>query len=147
MALAILLALIAVPLMEIAVFIEVGGRIGLLPTIALCILSAMAGAALLRRQGLATLMRARAAMDRGEFPVGEVFDGFCILLAGALLLTPGFVSDVIGLTLFLPPVRRRFRILMARRMAADGGGNGPTRSQGPRVIETDYEDITPSGDR
>ncbi len=146
MALAILLALIAVPLVEIAVFIKVGGMIGLLPTIALCILSAMVGAALLRRQGLATLRRARETMDQGIFPVDEVFDGFCILLAGALLLTPGFVTDFIGLMLFLPPVRRWFRALMARHMAVNGGHRGPARSQGPRVIEADYEDITLPGE-
>ncbi len=79
----LLLALILVPLTEIAVFIEVGEALGLLPTLAIVVLTAVFGAALLRRQGLHTLRRAEASLARGEAPLAEVFDGVCLLLAGA----------------------------------------------------------------
>ena len=105
MGLIILLAMIGVPIMEIAVFIEVGGRIGLWPTIFIVIATAVIGTSLLRHQGLATLIRAQESLQKGDFPVHEVFDGFCLLVAGALLLTPGFVTDGVGLLLFAPPVR------------------------------------------
>ena len=100
-----LLAFLVVPLLEIAVFILIGDRIGLWPTIALVVVTAVAGAALLRSQGLATVKQARACFERGEAPVQQVFDGVCLLFAGALLLTPGFLTDSIGLLLFAPPVR------------------------------------------
>ncbi len=96
---------IALPIIEIATFIQVGDRIGLWPTIAAVIATALAGTLLLRHQGLATLRRAQEAMARGEAPLREVFDGACLLIAGVLLLVPGFVTDAVGLLLFLPPVR------------------------------------------
>ena len=83
MGLAIFLALVGVPLIEIAVFIEIGGRIGLGSTLVLIVATALVGAALLRQQGLATLSRARATLDRGELPVQELLDGVCLLVAGA----------------------------------------------------------------
>ncbi len=105
MGLMVFFAMIGVPILEIAVFIEVGGRIGFWPTIAIVIATALIGTALLRRQGLATLIRAQESLQKGAFPMHEVFDGFCLLVAGALLLTPGFVTDGVGLLLFAPPVR------------------------------------------
>lgn len=101
----ILLAMLAVPLIEIALFIQVGGRIGLLATIGIVIATALLGSALLRHQGLGTLNAARAAMAENKLPLTQVFDGFCLLIAGAFLLTPGFLTDAIGFLLFLPPVR------------------------------------------
>jgi len=101
----ILAAFIGVPLLEIAVFIQVGGWLGLWPTLALVVLSAMIGAWELRAQGLATLARARAVIDAGEVPTREIFDGACLLIAGVLLLTPGFVTDALGLLLFVPLTR------------------------------------------
>ncbi|GAA0577087.1 FxsA family protein [Caenispirillum bisanense] len=109
MPLIILGLFIAVPIIEIAVFIQVGGLIGLWPTIAIVVATAFAGTFLLRQQGLATLGRAQEAMARGEMPLREVFDGACLLVAGVLLLTPGFVTDTVGLLLFLPPVRAWLR--------------------------------------
>jgi len=101
----VLCAMIGVPVLEIAVFIEIGGRIGLWPTIATVILTAVLGTALLRQQGLVALKSAQKSLEKGDFPVREVFDGLCLLVAGALLLTPGFVTDGMGFLLFLPPVR------------------------------------------
>jgi UPF0716 protein FxsA len=106
MAFWILLAFIGVPLIEIALFIQVGGFIGLWPTIAIVIATAMAGTALIRRQGLNTLQRAQMEMAANRLPVRELFDGVCLLFAGALLLTPGFLTDAVGFVLLIPPLRR-----------------------------------------
>ena len=121
------------PLIEIAVFIEVGGWIGLWPTIAIVILTAMIGTALLRAQGIATLNRARQQMDRGALPARELFDGLCLLFAGALLLTPGFVTDAVGFLLFVPPVRDSIRGFLRKHMDLhiQGGGFGPGPARRP----------------
>jgi len=151
----LVLALILVPLIEIVVFIEVGAALGLAPTLVIVVLTAVAGAALLRRQGLDILRRAEASLERGEAPVAEVFDGVCLLFAGALLLTPGFVTDVLGGLLFVPALRawlRRWalkRLLASGRVRADGTPGGPgglgddgghEGARGP-LIEGDYEEL------
>lgn len=105
MTLWILLAFIGIPLIEIGLFIQLGGLIGLWPTIAIVIATAMAGTALIRRQGLNTLRRAQQEMDAQRLPVRELFDGVCLLFAGAMLLTPGFLTDSIGFILLVPPLR------------------------------------------
>ncbi len=105
MALWILIAFIGVPLAEIALFIEVGGFIGLWPTIAIVIATAVAGTALIRWQGINTLQRAQYEMEAQRLPVRELFDGVCLLFAGALLLTPGFLTDGVGFLLLVPPLR------------------------------------------
>ena len=161
MAYIILALFIAVPLMEIAVFIEVGELLGLWRTLVLVVLTAVAGTYLLRQQGLATLRRAQDTMSRNEMPIRELFHGACLLVAGLLLLTPGFVTDGVGALLLLPPVRELLRGFLARRIAAsaihvegfpgqgfrgDGfprPGAGPGRSDSARddVIEGEYEEV------
>ena len=144
MAIVLLLALVITPIVEIAVFIEIGGWIGLWPTLAIVVITAMAGTALLRAQGLATLARARQSLARGEFPVRQVFDGACLLVAGALLLTPGFVTDGVGLALFLPPVRDRLRrwVLASGRIRVDAGTTpGPRPDRDDEIIEGDYHEV------
>jgi UPF0716 protein FxsA len=149
MAILALIAFIGVPLLEIAVFIQLGGWIGLWPTLALVVLSAMLGTWQLRAQGLATLARARAAIDAGQVPTLEIFDGACLLVAGALLLTPGFVTDTLGLLLFVPAVRAYLRTLLGRHLRAsvatgvfiDGEDAGGHRPRG-RVIDGDYRDVS-----
>ena len=152
MGLVLLLAMIGVPIVEIAVFIEVGGRLGLWPTLATIILTAMAGTALLRQQGLATLQRVRESLEANRFPMAEVFDGLCLLVAGALLLTPGFVTDAAGLLLFVPAVRVALRQAFGRYLVASGrldvrtekpgsvasGGDG-----GDTVIDGEYHEVPP----
>ena len=126
MGLVLLLVMVGVPIVEIAVFIEVGGRLGLWPTLATVILTAMAGTALLRQQGLATLQRVHESLEANRFPMAEVFDGLCLLVAGALLLTPGFVTDAAGLLLFVPAVRGALRRAFGRGFGGGGGlGLGP----------------------
>ncbi len=155
MAIFLLAAFIGVPLVEIAVFVQVGGWIGLLPTLALVVLTAVLGTWQLRTQGLATLLRARDQVDRGALPARELFDGACLLVAGALLLTPGFVTDTAGFLLFLPPVRDKLRELLARYVQASmetgrfaggedvrpGGAGWPGGSQGP-IIDGEFRDVS-----
>lgn len=159
MPLIILGLFIAVPLVEIAVFIQVGGLIGLWPTIAIVIATAFAGTALLRQQGLATLRRAQESMNRGEMPLREVFDGACLLFAGALLLTPGFVTDATGLLLFLPPGRawlrkvivpalvKRGTVRYSATFTAGGDDYGDPRAQPRRPYEIEGEYVEVDEDR
>lgn len=101
------LIFIAVPLAEITLFVIVGGQIGVFMTIGLVILTAVIGTILLRLQGFAVLSQLRRSLDQGQMPVGAVIDGAFLLVAGILLLTPGFFTDTIGFTLFIPAVRQR----------------------------------------
>lgn len=141
----ILLAFIAVPLIEIALFIQVGGLLGLWPTLALIVLTAMLGIGLLRIQGFATLQRARASMDRREPPVREVFEGLLLFVAGAFLLTPGFFTDACGFLLLVPPLRTAIVAGLLARMvvAADMRGDPRRRPEDPDVIDGDYTEIRP----
>jgi len=153
MGILLLAAFILVPLIEIAVFIQVGGLIGLWPTLALIVLTAVLGTWQLRAQGLAALTRARDQMERGVMPARELFDGVCLLIAGGLLLTPGFITDGLGGLLFVPSFRDILRRWIGRHIASrtethfhgaggqpgSGGGNGG-------VIDGDYQDVTKSDD-
>jgi UPF0716 protein FxsA len=148
MVLLILFILIAVPILEIVVFIEVGGTLGIAATLAIVLLTAIAGTVLLRHQGLATLARVRTSLERGRLPMAEVFDGLCLLVAGALLLTPGFVTDSAGLLLFYPPFRNLLRRALGRYLAASGridmtaGGSGMRTNGDSSVIDGEYRDVT-----
>jgi UPF0716 protein FxsA len=116
----ILLLFITVPIAEIALFIAAGERIGIGATVLLVLLTAVIGTALLRHQGLRALRRAEAALQRNELPVDEALTGICLLFAGALLLTPGFLTDAIGFALLVPQVRRLIGGLVFRTMLKDG---------------------------
>ena len=98
-------AFVIVPIAEIATFIQVGDIIGLWPTLAIILLTAFLGTGLLRYQGLATLNQAQTALNDGELPLTSVIHGVFLLIAGLLLLTPGFITDGIGFLLFVPPLR------------------------------------------
>ena len=102
----ILFLLVIVPLAELTLLIEVGSLIGALPTLTICLATAFVGGTLARRQGMTVLNRIRWSVARGEMPAGQMIHGAMILLAGAMLFVPGFLSDVIGLSLLVPPVRR-----------------------------------------
>lgn len=147
----LLLAFIAVPIIEIALFIQVGGVIGLWPTILIVVLTAFAGAALLRRQGVAAVARLQAAMARGEDPSGPLAHGALLLVAGVLLLTPGFFTDAVGLALMSPAARsaviRWAGPRMAARVVTVGAMRAAPRRAGPEdgAIEADYRDVTDDG--
>jgi UPF0716 protein FxsA len=105
--------LLAIPIIELWLIVTIASEIGVLNTIGALILISVLGAWLLKQQGLATWARLQAALARGEMPTKEVTDGALILFGGALLLTPGFITDVVGTLLLLPPtralVKRAFR--------------------------------------
>jgi UPF0716 protein FxsA len=110
------LLFLVVPFAELFVILQVGQSIGVLPTVGLLILMSVVGAALVKREGLGVLRRAQYRMNHGEVPGRELVDGVLILFAGALLLTPGFLSDVVGILLLLPPVRATMRAYAIRRL-------------------------------
>jgi UPF0716 protein FxsA len=96
---------IGVPLLEIAAFIKIGEAIGVVPTLLGCVVTAVAGAILVRIQGFGVLRRAQAAMAQHQAPVDELAHGVMILVAGVLLMTPGYVTDTMGFLLLIAPVR------------------------------------------
>ncbi|HSV29576.1 MAG TPA: FxsA family protein [Candidatus Omnitrophota bacterium] len=134
----IVAALIAVPVIEIALFIKSAQWIGIVQTILVAIGAGMLGIYLVKRQGIGTMLRARAMLDRGEVPVAEAFDGLCLAVAGVLLFLPGFATDFVALALLLPPVRAALRLWLGRHVHAVVRSGQPPQPQGPPVIETDY---------
>ena len=136
------LLFLIVPLVEIYLLIQVGSVIGALPTVLAVVGTALLGAGLVRAQGVITLSRAQAALDRGEPPAMELLEGVVLLVAGALLLTPGFFTDVLGFLCLVPGLRRRTLQRLALRVLdrmGPGHGRGPgAPGAGPRVIEGDY---------
>ena len=120
--------LLAVPLIELWLIVQVADRVGLLETVGLLILVAFAGTWLLLREGRLTYANLRAAMARGEMPTNELIDGAILIVGGALLLTPGFFTDIVGLVLLVPvsrrPVKRLFRKLFSWWFVARFGRAG-----------------------
>ena len=110
----------ATPIVEMYLLIEVAGYIDALPTIGLVMLTAVIGVALLKRQGLQTLTRGNQKMNRGQMPVQEVAEGLLLAVAGALLITPGFVTDGIGFFILFPPTRLVVAQLLLSRVQVQG---------------------------
>jgi UPF0716 protein FxsA len=152
----LLLLFIGVPIAEIALFIEIGGLIGTWWTVATIFATAVIGTALVRWQGLQAMARAREAANRNELPVDAVIAGVCILVAGALLLTPGFLTDALGFALLIPPLRAALAKAAVARMKRSGrfhvrtegfgaGGRPPPGGRGP-VIDGEFEEVDPPAD-
>ncbi len=108
---------IGVPFAEIYVLLQVGHAVGVVNTLALLIFISVVGAWLAKREGLGVLRRMQRSIDNGRVPGAELVDGFLILLAGALMLTPGFLTDILAILLLLPPVRAVVRRELRRRIA------------------------------
>ena len=106
------LLFLTVPLVEIYFLIQVGQHIGALSTILLCILTAALGAILLRIQGILTLLRAQEKLRQGQIPADNLLEGLILLIAGILLLTPGFVTDVVGFLCLVPSLRSLLALKM-----------------------------------
>lgn len=144
-----LLPLLLLPLVEIAGFAWVGSELGVMNTLLLVLLSAVVGVLLLQRQGLAALRKAQGNLQAGEAPLREAFDGLCLALAGILLLIPGFVTDLMALILFLPPVRsvlyRRLSALVANGTVEMSMRRGEARPRSSTIIETDYVEVERPG--
>ena len=136
MALVLVIVFIVVPIAELYVLLQIGQAIGVLPTIALLIADSLLGSWLMRSQGRAAWRRFNDALARGRPPAREVLDGVLIVFGGALLLTPGFVTDTVGLLFLLPPTRAAFRGLLVRRFA---GRMIASAARGPRRRDFDVE--------
>jgi UPF0716 protein FxsA len=140
----LVLVFIVVPIAELYVIIQVGQAIGALPTIALLIADSILGSWLLRHQGRAAWRRFDAALAERRAPGREVADGALILFGGALLLTPGFLSDILGVLLLLPPTRVVIRGLLLRHFSsrfvvAVAGGPQARRARGGARHDYDYD--------
>jgi UPF0716 protein FxsA len=135
-----LLIFVTTPIVEMYLLIEVGGYIGAPATIALVMLTAVIGVTLLRRQGLATLTRGVTRMQQGEVPAQEMAEGILLGIAGALLLTPGFVTDTVGFALLTPGIRQRLiaRVLASMELRVTPPGSAGTTPAGT-TIEGDFE--------
>jgi UPF0716 protein FxsA len=143
----LLVVLIGIPLAEIAVFIAVGDRIGVGWTLALILLTAVIGAAVMRQQGFAVVRRAQQQLDQGTAPVLEVFEGLCLLLGGVLLLTPGFITDTLGALLMVPALRhllyRRVRHHLEVRVGGQSAGGPRPGRRAPPTIDAEFEEVPP----
>ena len=113
----LLLLFLIVPLLELYVILQVGEAIGVLPTIAILVADSILGAVLMRSQGRAAWQRFNEAIGAGRVPAREVIDGTLVIFGGALLLTPGFLTDILGLILLLPPTRAIVRAMLLRHFA------------------------------
>lgn len=166
MALVLVILFIVVPIAELYVLIQIGQAIGILPTIALLILDSVLGAMLMRSQGRAAWTRLHRVLAEGRVPGREVLDGALVIFGGALLLTPGFLSDLLGLILLLAPTRalvrrvlvaRLGRLLVANAAAGaqhrmgrmftfqtgGGGPRGPAPGAGADVVEGTAREVPP----
>jgi UPF0716 protein FxsA len=156
----LVLIFIVVPLAELYVIIQVGGVIGLVPTLVLLLADALLGSMLLRHQGRSAWIQFNRALAENRLPHKEVFDGILIILGGALLITPGFITDIFGFILLIPPTRAIVRgitsRIVRRRMAIGAtiwgvgrarrpprgrpapGGQGPAGPPPPRPAPDDF---------
>ncbi|MFP5348443.1 MAG: FxsA family protein [Gammaproteobacteria bacterium] len=136
-----LFAVLLLPLVEIFVLVKVGHAIGALNTVLAIVFAAILGVFTMRVQGFATAFRVRAAVARGELPGTALLDGLWLLLAGLLLLIPGFISDAIALLLFIPVVRQTLgRVLVGSlSMPVNRTGAPQGDTSGPRTLEGEYK--------
>lgn len=106
---------VLVPIAELYVILKVGDAIGIIPTLAILVADSLLGSALMRSQGRAVWRRFQSTMHAGRVPHREVFDGVLVIFGGAFLITPGFLTDIVGILLLLPPTRSMFRRFLIRR--------------------------------
>ncbi|MGR3621225.1 FxsA family protein [Pseudophaeobacter sp.] len=151
------LAFLMVPLIEIGLFIQVGGAIGLWPTLAIVVLTAVLGTSLVRSQGRLALGQMRNSFQTLSDPAEPLAHGAMILFAGALLLTPGFFTDALGFALLMPPVRMAVYRYISKRITVSQFQMGPGSAQGRHspggpanhqpnnsdIIDGDFEEVAP----
>ena len=141
------LLFLIVPAIEIALFIQIGGVIGVFPTLFLILVTAVLGVVLLRLQGLITLVRVQESLNRGEIPAIELVEGMLLVVSGAFLLTPGFFTDTVGFAVLMPAVRRSAALWLLSHVnimtfgggAPPGGPNVHTDSRGHHTIEGEFQ--------
>lgn len=154
---ALFLLFIVMPILEMFILIKVGAVIGVWYTIGLVLLTAIVGVNLLKKQGLSTLLRAQQKAQVGALPVSEIGEGLLLAVAGALLLTPGFVTDTVGFALLNPGIRSRLANIVSQRLLVSGAqaySQNPNAGSGTKnphsradtrdghsIIEAEYEEI------
>ncbi len=146
MPLVLLIIVIGFPILELYVLIEVGGQIGGLYTVGLVLLTAAVGLFVVRLQGMSVLARAQSHLAENRVPVGEIIDGLFLLLAGAFLLLPGFITDIFGLLLLIPGLRRIIGVALWRGLQARGSVRSWAASRDFQtdieIVDGEYEDVT-----
>ncbi len=146
---------ILIPLSEIMVFMSVSDKIGLGTALLMALFTAILGGMLVKHQGIHTMLSARTSLDKGAIPSKELFDGLCIVAAGATLITPGFITDAIGFALLVPAIRNYLRQKLSAHTHFQGAGfrNEYTdfhdnrqyqKPHDPNVIEAEYETLEDS---
>ncbi len=143
---------VIIPLSEIFVFMKVSGQIGLGTALLMALGTAILGGALVRYQGIQTLLNAQESMQKGTIPSKELFDGLCIVAAGATLITPGFITDVLGFALLVPAIRGVLRDKLSKNTKFHTAGFNNDYSEfsdnkqhhrpdSPDVIDVEFETI------
>lgn len=138
---------VALPFLEIMIFMLVGDQVGLMNTLFMALLTAIIGGLIVQYQGLHTLAHIRVAINRGLLPLNELFDGICLVAAGALLITPGFLTDTIGFLLLIPLVRTGLRHLIKHHTGwedlpeTDPAYQSARRPRNGDIIDAEYERV------
>ena len=137
----LIILFITVPLVELVLLRMVGGVIGLAPTIALVIITGIIGASLARSQGLTVLARLQNELAQGRVPTAEMLEGLMVLIGGAVLLTPGLLTDAAGFSLMIPAVRRAAVRRLKNRFARQFKVHGPAAAPKASAPDGDYIDV------
>jgi len=148
----LLISFLLIPLIEIYLLIKVGSLIGAIPTVALVVFTAVLGALIIRFQGFTVMNRVRLTLARGEVPAIEMLEGAVLLIAGAMLLTPGFFTDSLGFLCLIPSLRQRLIVWFIRRHVVASGTYSRTsqeneRDHRPRIIEGESRRVDDHNDR
>lgn len=139
---------IVVPIVELVLIIQVGQAVGAWNTIGLLIIDSLVGAWLVKHQGVGLLKRSRERLQKGEMPSDEIFSGIAILFAGALMLTPGFLTDVVGLVILIPPIRSVAMAVIRRNFHSRATNSSATWNLETWATEEPYnEDGPPFGEQ
>ena len=147
-----LIIFVVIPLVELGIFAAVSEHIGLWSALLFALFTAVLGGYVVRMQGMQTILSMRGNLDRGRMPTQEIFDGFCLVAAGALLITPGFLTDAIGFSLLIPPFRNALREGLKKHTkfamggTVSGAGFERRRPDDPNIIEGEFETINPDQD-
>lgn len=139
-----LLVFLIISLIELFVFLSIGSLIGIGYTLLLCILTAVIGGYLIKRQGMEAFAKARQEFSTGKMPVNALFDGLCLFLAGAFLLTPGFVTDILGFFLLIPILRSKIKAYLGKSGKFEFKSSTRTPHNDDIIIEGEYENVTQS---
>ncbi len=134
----LILIILVVPLAEIYLLLEVGSLIGALPTVVLVVFTAVLGSWLLRQQGFVTFRRFQESLARGEVPAYEIIEGPLILLGGLLLLTPGFITDIMGIVCLIQPLRKKVAQYVVEHYMIQTGSFGETVTTKTNVLEGEF---------